>query len=221
VYYESIPHTSFPVASATAAAHRIRTGQAASFHALIWRNSRQERIAAVADGGLDHPWFEVAVLNLDTQRQLESITFGWIQQDALAAACLVSCQESPGLSARPISLPMDGAGLDVPSQFDCSCCGEIFRSTIAEQQPHGLDEGHGYCPACLDRLTMKEKKKTKSAPICVFCGRSSGAQFAIFNPRFQPFGTACTDCEATLPPGTVVPSLGAQGAPLRTTPHAP
>lgn len=41
--------------------------------------------------------------------------------------------------------------------------------------------------------------------MCVFCGRSHGAQFAIFSPRFQPFGTACTDCEETLPEGTKLP----------------
>lgn len=28
--------------------------------------------------------------------------------------------------------------------------------------------------------------------------------FAVFNPRFKPFGTVCTDCEATLPEGTTV-----------------
>lgn len=48
--------------------------------------------------------------------------------------------------------------------------------------------------------------KTNCKPECVFCGRSgTGVQFAIFNPRFKPFGTACTDCEAILPEGTKVP----------------
>lgn len=49
--------------------------------------------------------------------------------------------------------------------------------------------------------------KVRSAPVCVFCKRSgAGVQFAIFNPRFTPFGTACADCEATLPEGTTVPA---------------
>lgn len=54
---------------------------------------------------------------------------------------------------------------------------------------------------------MKKRKKAPAAlPVCVFCKRSgSGVQFDIMNPRFAPFGTACTDCEKTLPPGTVVP----------------
>jgi DNA-directed RNA polymerase subunit RPC12/RpoP len=50
----------------------------------------------------------------------------------------------------------------------------------------------------------------KAAPVCVFCKRSgAGVQFLIFNPRFKPFGTACVDCEASLPPGTTLPEPGA------------
>ncbi len=57
------------------------------------------------------------------------------------------------------------------------------------------------------------KKKKASAPTCVFCKRTgNGVQFAIFTPRFKPFGTACTDCEATLPPGTEVPAGEIGGA---------
>lgn len=54
---------------------------------------------------------------------------------------------------------------------------------------------------------MPKKPARKSAPVCVFCQRSGdGVLFAIFNPRFKPFGTACTDCEATLPRDATVPS---------------
>ena len=49
--------------------------------------------------------------------------------------------------------------------------------------------------------------KTKNVPVCRFCGKSgNGVLFAIFNPRFKPFGTACVDCEASLPNETVLPS---------------
>ena len=52
---------------------------------------------------------------------------------------------------------------------------------------------------------MVQKKKS-SAPKCVFCGGTGqGVQFAIFSPRFAPFGTACVECEKTLPAGTQVP----------------
>ena len=49
-------------------------------------------------------------------------------------------------------------------------------------------------------------KAAPSRPKCCFCHRDgNGVQFSVFNPRFKPFGTACTDCEATLPAGTIVP----------------
>ncbi len=43
------------------------------------------------------------------------------------------------------------------------------------------------------------KKKTSNAPCCVFCKKSHGAQFNIFTPRFKPFGTACVECEKSVP----------------------
>jgi len=56
----------------------------------------------------------------------------------------------------------------------------------------------------MSKQTKKSPKK--SAPECVFCHRSSGVQFAIFTPRFEPFGTACVECERTLPEGTKLPA---------------
>lgn len=54
---------------------------------------------------------------------------------------------------------------------------------------------------------MPRAKKAKAAnavPVCRLCGRSgAGVTFAIFNPKVPPFGTCCTDCESTLPPGPV------------------
>jgi hypothetical protein len=52
----------------------------------------------------------------------------------------------------------------------------------------------------------KSKNGNRNAPCCVFCGRSRGVQFVIFNPRFQPFGTACVECETKLPEGTKLPT---------------
>jgi hypothetical protein len=43
--------------------------------------------------------------------------------------------------------------------------------------------------------TKPMKTKTKSAPVCRFCGQSNGVQFAIFNPQFGAFGDACVACE--------------------------
>lgn len=82
-----------------------------------------------------------------------------------------------------------------------------------------LLEGHPLYAAARARaeqiLAEREAKAAKragrvaqsSAPVCVFCHRSEGVQFAIFTPRFQPFGTACVECERTLPAGTTVPPV--------------
>ena len=50
--------------------------------------------------------------------------------------------------------------------------------------------------ALLEAMAMSKAKNSR--PVCIFCKRSEGVQFAIFNPRFKPFGTACVDCEKTV-----------------------
>jgi len=46
-----------------------------------------------------------------------------------------------------------------------------------------------------------------SKPICVFCGGTGrDVTFNIFTPRFPPFGTACVQCEETLPAEIKVPA---------------
>lgn len=54
---------------------------------------------------------------------------------------------------------------------------------------------------------MTRKAKSQAAPMCRICGRTgAGVTFAIFNPRFPPFGTACTDCEEAAAPGATLES---------------
>jgi hypothetical protein len=53
---------------------------------------------------------------------------------------------------------------------------------------------------------MKKKRTPSPPPVCAFCRRTGpGVLFNIFTPRFAPFGTACTDCEAKLPKDTPHP----------------
>jgi hypothetical protein len=148
MYYESVQHCSRPVENAEVAAYLIKSGRLMSSEAPVWKNSAGQRIAAVNDGGIDSPWFEVAVINLDTDRQLDSITFGWCSA-AEAAQYLIEAQDSKPLSDRSASLPIDGGGEDARTTFTCGCCGEGFTSTIAEQRIHDQDEGYGFCPSCL------------------------------------------------------------------------
>lgn len=153
MYYESIQHTGVEVDSAEAAGERIRTHDVTSNTALIWRNSRGERIAVVGDGGLDSPFFEVAVINLDLDRQIESITFGWIKPEEYGRE-LKDCEDDAPLSDRPARLPLDGSREDSPCAFTCSCCGEGFRSTINEQRRFDQDEGYGHCPSCIQQFNL-------------------------------------------------------------------
>lgn len=154
MYYESIQHRSRPVENAEVAAYLIKSGPLPSFEAPVWKNSRGQRIAAVDDGGLDDPWGEVAVINIDTDRQLESITFPWCSA-AEAAEYLKECEDDAGLSDRPANLKLDGSGENIPSVFTCGCCGEGFKSTLTEQRPFDQDAGYGYCPRCISRYNFK------------------------------------------------------------------
>lgn len=53
-------------------------------------------------------------------------------------------------------------------------------------------------------MPRAKKAKPDPFPTCRLCGRrGAGVTFAIFNPKVPPFGTCCTDCEATLPPGPI------------------
>ena len=51
---------------------------------------------------------------------------------------------------------------------------------------------------------MPRKTKPKSSgPCCIFC-KSGAGQFNIFTPRFQPFGTACVECEEKVTPQQIL-----------------
>lgn len=52
---------------------------------------------------------------------------------------------------------------------------------------------------------MPRKTTHKSSgPRCIFCGGTSGVQFQMFTPRFQPFGTACVPCEQSVTPQQIL-----------------
>jgi len=51
----------------------------------------------------------------------------------------------------------------------------------------------------LSKTTTPKNMKTQNKPTCAFCKKSAGVQFNIFTPRFAPFGTACVECEKTIP----------------------
>lgn len=151
MYYQSISHITRKVSNAEEAAEIIHNHEAASFEALVWEGGGRT-LAAVADGGLDNPWMEVAVIRLDVDPpvQIESITFAWIDGLEHKIAELRSC-ESTDFKMGRTSLPLDGDGEDRPAGFTCGCCGEWFTSTVAEQRKFDQDEGYGICESCNNR----------------------------------------------------------------------
>ncbi len=152
MYYEAISHRSVPVESAIEAATRIHEGNVYSCDALIW-SAGDRKMCVVADGGLDHPWSEVAVIDLNRKLQIESITFGWIDTLDEKIQHLVEC-ETTEFVMREARLPLDSEGESNLSYFTCSCCGSSFKSTIQEQRVFDQDEGYGKCPKCLERFSL-------------------------------------------------------------------
>ena len=152
MYFESRSHESLPVANAREAAKRIHEGTLISHQVPIWKNANGQRIAAVPDGHIDNLYLEIVVINLDTREEIESITFGWINSLDLKAELLIAATTLNTVYNRDVQLNIDGAqlggGPQKPVTFTCSCCGEWFKSTIAEQAKYDQDAGYGHCPKC-------------------------------------------------------------------------
>jgi hypothetical protein len=125
----------------------IHEGKAASYEALCWQTPKGE-LACVADGGLNHPWAEVAVLNLTTNRQIESLTFAWMGDLATKVRYVKECETGDFEMGGKANCPIDGEGLDKEAGFTCGCCGTWFQSTITKQRKFDQDEGYGICPDC-------------------------------------------------------------------------
>ena len=146
MYYQSRSHTSHPVADAREAVALIHSGRTASNDAYIWKNQNGHRIALVDDSHIDHPWGEVSVINVDTREQYESITFAWCNSEAEKLGVVLGCQDGTSFARQNIILPLDGAEEEREAHFTCGCCGEVFRSTIAQQKRFDQDAGYGICP---------------------------------------------------------------------------
>lgn len=156
MYFEARSHVLVPVADAAAAVHMVHSGridatqQLGEFHCPCWRNAAGQRVALVSDTHIDDGDFaECAVVNLDTRRQLESITFAWCDDEATKLRYVEGCENHPG-GGREVIVPCgdNPADHEVLARFTCSCCGEGFKSTLREQLPHDQDSGYGHCPAC-------------------------------------------------------------------------
>ncbi len=149
MYFEARNHQSLPVKDAVEAVRLIHTGEVNSYQCPVWTNQKGHRIALVDDTHIDGPsFFEVAVVNLDTQEQYESLTFGWCNSAPEKLNLVLGCQEGHLVTRRSVSLPLDGNGRNKPAHFTCGCCGDRFSSTLQEQERFDQDAGYGICPSC-------------------------------------------------------------------------
>jgi len=147
MYYEAIHHARRNVENAESAARLIHECiELHDYDAICWMSDNRT-FCAVADGGLERPWFEVAVIDLDNMIQIESITFGWCKSLREKILCLKKC-ETTHFRMGKTRFPLDGEGLDELAHFTCGCCGSWFESTPRLQRRFDQDAGHGICQQC-------------------------------------------------------------------------
>lgn len=154
MYYQAIKHTSRLVQSAREAATLIHnqgdaSGYLRSFDAIRWSCNGME-FCAFADGGLNNPWREVAIIDFKNMIQIESITVAWVGSLEKLVHYFERSQFTEFPMGKVTNLPIDGNGEDTPAVFTCGCCGEGFTSTISIQAENDQDEGYGICNECQD-----------------------------------------------------------------------
>jgi hypothetical protein len=147
MYFETTMHSTRQVENALAAAHLIKMHDVHDFDALIWTGSGR-RLAVVADNHCDNPWLEVAVIDMERNCQIESITAGWCKTTEELAGHFVTCETTDFIFKPRITLPLDNRNGDARASFECGCCGTFFQSTYAEQRKYDQDNGYGICPDC-------------------------------------------------------------------------
>jgi muconolactone delta-isomerase len=146
MYFETVMHVTVPVESAAEAARRIHAKEVRDFDAFVW-TANNRRLAVVADNHCNNSWLEVAVIDLDRNAQLESITAGWCDENQLRTH-LELCETNDYVFRQEIELPLDGENAEAKADFECGCCGSGFISTYAKQRKYDQDNGFGICPKC-------------------------------------------------------------------------
>jgi hypothetical protein len=152
MYFESRNHESVPVNGPAEAVKLIHSRRINVQQAPVWKSSKgNHRIALVDDSHIDDAWVEVALVNLDTREQLESLTLAWRKTEAEKLQLLLESLESDFVFRKDITCPMDGGAQDSLANFTCGCCDERFPSTIQAQRRFDQDAGYGICPSCEQR----------------------------------------------------------------------
>lgn len=97
---------------------------------------------------------ELAILDLESNTQIESLTMGWVPESGIAGVqagveAFRKCCNNP-FSQRPTGLVFEGDKVvrQPESWYTCGCCGESFKSTHSVQKKFDQDAGYGICGSC-------------------------------------------------------------------------
>ena len=91
---------------------------------------------------------ELAILDMDSMTQIESLTIDWVKNGKLKSI-LKCCEEPYSQNPTGLTIGEDNKIIGQPkSYFTCGCCGTDFKSTHKEQAIHDQDMGYGICDEC-------------------------------------------------------------------------
>jgi hypothetical protein len=150
MYFEARSHRTVNVADPAAAVRLIHARDLHINLCPVWLNAEGQRLALADDSHIDSAWLEVALINLDTHEQVESLTFGWCGSEVEKLKLVLDSLKAPAMR-KNVTLPIDGTGHEAIAPFTCGCCGTEFNSTIKEQARFDQDSGFGICPSCQER----------------------------------------------------------------------
>jgi len=155
MYYEARIHQIVEVASAIAAAEKIRSESMYTYQVMKWTSKDGNYyMYAVPDGHLDEMLAELAILrqNKDQEdapyQQIESITNGWIEGTDMLARYLQDAESSTMIMKSNAQLIIDKPKGDEQASFTCGCCGSWFKDNVQKQLKFDQDAGYGICDRC-------------------------------------------------------------------------
>lgn len=91
---------------------------------------------------------ELAILDMDENVQIESLTIDWVKGRTKAKAILDCCDNPYSRTPTGITI-VDNEVISQPkTYFTCGCCGSGFKSTYKEQAIYDQDAGYGICDSC-------------------------------------------------------------------------
>jgi Zn finger protein HypA/HybF involved in hydrogenase expression len=146
MYYESRIHKKRPVKDVAEAAAIIKSGKFYSYEALIV----DDRYAFVDDSSIHGTGVsEIAVIDIVEDKQLESITAGWIDDVNELEYYFRKAIEGDFVIRSGANLSFSKEDINKNKvAFECGCCASYFKDYHKNQVKYDQDQGFGICPNC-------------------------------------------------------------------------